>query len=421
MAAKSRARRAREQDSIQHPNIEPGLLRIFRWYVAIRLGIGVLVLWSVRADPDPTNPRFPGGGVFLFGLLMILLVWPWAQRKLGRMFLPVALALATLGPIVESAQNIVGRLDAGLSPNEALADYWQPFFLLWVPLLLIAWQYRYRAVIVWAAVTTVLDAGMAIPPLEAQGANMQILSALVLARGVLFAFVGLFVVKLVGGQREARSALEAHAAALEELATSRERNRMARELHDTLAHSLSATAVQLEAVKALWVTDPAQAKQMLDQSLEGARTGLGEARRAIQALRASPLEELGLAGALRHLGSAVEARSSLTVDCSIDDDLGEIAPHLEQAIYRIADEAMTNAARHSRANSVDVLLDAKGRHLVLEVRDDGAGFDPSAPVPNGHVGIAGMRERAQMVGGSLAVESAPGGGTTVRFEVVAAR
>jgi len=242
-----------------------------------------------------------------------------------------------------------------------------------------------------------------------------------LARGVLFAFVGLFVVKLVAGQREARSTLEAHAVTLEELATVRERNRMARELHDTLAHSLSATAVQLEAVKSLWDTDPAKAKKMLAESLDGARTGLSEARRAIQALRASPLEELGLAGALRHLGSAVEARSSLAVECAVDNHLGEIAPHLEQAIYRIADEAITNAARHSRAGSVAVQLDAKGRHLVLEVRDDGEGFDPAAAVPDGHVGIAGMRERAHMVGGSLAVESNPGGGTTVRFEVVASR
>jgi len=421
MAEKNRARAAREQDRIRHPNIEPGLLRIFRWYVAIRLGFGVLVLWSVRAEPDPTNPRFPGGGVFLFGLLMILLLWPGAQRKLGRMFLPVALALATLGPIVESAQNIVGRLDAGLSPNDALADYWQPFFLLWVPLLLIAWQYRYRAVILWSVVATLLDAGMAIPPLEEAGADMAVLSAVVLARGVLFAFVGLFVVKLIGGQREARGTLEAHAATLEELATSRERNRMARELHDTLAHSLSATAVQLEAVKALWDDDPDKAKAMLDQSLEGARTGLGEARRAIQALRASPLEERGLAGALQHLGSAVEARSSLEVDFTIDDDLGEIAPHLEQAVYRIADEAITNAARHSQASRVDVMLTATGRRLQLEVRDDGEGFDPAADVPNGHVGLEGMRERAQMVGGSLDVDSSLGSGTRVRFEVVTPR
>jgi signal transduction histidine kinase len=196
---------------------------------------------------------------------------------------------------------------------------------------------------------------------------------------------------------------------------------MARELHDTLAHSLSATAVQLEAVKALWDDDPDRAKAMVDQSLEGARTGLGEARRAIQALRASPLEEWGLAGALRHLGTAVESRSSLTVGFDIDGELGEIAPHLEQAIYRITDEAITNAVRHSQASRVEVLLDAKGRRLRLEVSDDGHGFDPSADVPNGHVGLEGMRERAQMVGGSLVVDSAPSSGTTVRFEVVAPR
>jgi len=398
-------------------NTEPGLLRIFRWYVAIWLGFSVLVLWSIRAEPDPTDPKFPEAGVFFFGLLLALLWWPWAQRKLGRAFLPVALTLATLGPIIQSTNNIVGRLDAGLGPNEALADYWQPFFLLWVPLLMIAWQYRYRAVIVFAVVTTFLDLGMAVPPLENAGADIAVLGALIAARGLLFAFVGLFIVKLMRGQKDARKTLEVHASTLEELATSRERNRMARELHDTLAHSLSATAVQLEAVKALWDEDPARAKEMLDQSLEGARGGLGEARRAIQALRASPLEEWGLAGAIRHLGAAVEARSSLAVDVEIGDGLDELEPNLEQAIYRITDEAITNALRHSEASRIDVALDRKGRRLVLEVRDDGRGFDANAAVPNGHVGIAGMRERAALVGGALHVDSRTGDGTTVRLEL----
>jgi signal transduction histidine kinase len=393
------------------------LLRIFRWYVAIRLGVGMLVLWSVRAEPDPADPRFPGGGVFFFGLLMVLLVSPWPQRKLGRLFLPVALALATLGPIVESAQNIAGRLDAGLSPNDALADYWLPFFLLWVPLLLIAWQYRYRAVIAWAVVTTLLDAGSAIPPLEEAGADMAILTALVLARGVLFAFVGLFVVKLIGGQRDARRSLQTHAATLEELATSRERNRLARELHDTLAHSLSATAVQLEAAKALWDEDPDQAKEMLDQSLERAREGLGEARRAIQALRASPLEERGLAGALDQLGAAVAARSSVAVQVVVDEQVGELGPTLEQAVYRIAAEALTNVVRHSGATEAAVKLEKVRSRLSLEVADNGSGFDPAGMAPNGHVGLQGMRERAALVGGSLDVVSGPGEGTTVRFAV----
>lgn len=420
MARRERAARALQRDAADHPGIEPGLLRIFRWYVAIRLGVGVLVLWSVNADPDPTNPRFPGGGVFLFGLLMVLLVWPGAQRKLGRMFLPVALALATLGPIVESTQNVVGRLDAGLSPNQALADYWLPFFLLWVPLLLIAWQYRYRAVIAWTVVTTLLDAGSAIPPLEEAGADMRVVTALVLARGLLFAFVGLFVVKLVGGQKEARKAIGLHAATLEELATSRERNRLARELHDTLAHSLSATAVQLEAVKALWDPDPEKAKEMLDESLDGARTGLAEARRAIHALRASPLEEWGLAGALDHLGAAVEARSSISVTVDVVDDLNGVEPQIEQAMYRIADEALTNIVRHSGASQARIELDRKGRGLSLRVHDDGTGFDTAGAVPNGRVGLKGMRERADLVGGSLTVESEASQGTTVRFEVEAA-
>ncbi len=417
MARKERAQRALERDAVDHPGIEPGLLRILRWYVAIRLGIGVLVLWSEQSDPDPTNPHFPGGGVFLFGLLMVLLVWPWLQRKLGRTFLPVALALATLGPIVESTQTIIGRLDAGLSPNDALAEYWVPFFLLWVPLLLIAWQYRYRAVIVWAVVTTLLDAGGAIPPLEEAGADMTVLSAVVLARGALFAFVGLFVVKLVGGQKEARQALATHASTLEELATSRERNRLARELHDTLAHSLSATAVQLEAVKSLWDTDPDKAKQMLDQSLQGARGGLGEARRAIHALRASPLEERGLAGALDQLGASVEARSSIAVVIELDKDLGVVEPQIEQAMYRIADEALTNVVRHSGASQAHLALQRRGRRLSLAIHDNGAGFNSVAGVPDGHVGLRGMRERAKLVGGSLLVDSGAGNGTTVRFEV----
>jgi len=417
MGRKDRARLAAERDSREHPGIEPGLLRVFRFYVAIRLSFGFLVLWSVRAEPDPANPRFPGGGVFIFTLLMLLLVWPAAQRKLGRFFLPVALTLATLGPIVESAQNIVGRLDAGLTPNQALQDYWLPFFLLWVPLLLIAWQYRYRAVIAFAVVTTVLDAALALGPLEDAGGDVAVLSALLLARGVLFAFVGLFVVKLVGGQKEARRALRDHASTLEELATSRERNRLARELHDTLAHSLSATAVQLEAVKALWDEDPDRAKEMLDQSLRAARDGLGEARRAIQALRASPLEARGLRDALDQLAGAVATRSSIPVRVDLPDDLGEIADTVEQALYRIADEALTNVLRHSGATAAELALSRNGRRVELTVKDDGVGFDPAAVVPNGHVGLQGMRERAQLVGGALEVSSAPGAGTTVRFEV----
>lgn len=415
----ARTRRAATQavstDDQAMIGIEPGLLRILRVYSALVFGLAVLVLWNVRQEGDPANPRFPETTVWFFGLALLLITWKAMRPRMGRWYLPTILTLITLGPIISSAVTIAGRLDAGMTPNESLADYWQPFFLLWVPLLMVAWQYRYRAVLAFAAVTTFLDLAVVAPPLEQYGAEVAIVIALIIARGLLFAFVGLFVVKLVAGQKDARMALSDHATTLEELATSRERNRLARELHDTLAHSLSAVAVQLEAVKALFDDEPDQAKAMLDRSLEGARDGLSEARRAIQALRASPLEEYGLAGALGHLGASVDARTALDVAMSVDE-LGELRPDVEQAVYRITDESLTNAVRHAEAQRVNVTVSRNKRRVVVEVRDDGRGFDSSAPVPNGHVGLQGMRERAAMVGGTLDVRSTDGGGTTVRFE-----
>ncbi|MDJ0496716.1 MAG: sensor histidine kinase [Acidimicrobiia bacterium] len=399
------------------PRIEPGLLRIFRWYVAIRLGLLLLVLWSNQENADPTNPRFPEPGIVMFGILLLLLVSPQAKRVLGRTYLPVALVIASIAPIIESAVNIEGRLEAGMTTNEALADFWMPFFLLFVPLLLIAWQYRYRAVLVFVIGTTLLDLAVTIPLVETQTTNVAELSALIVGRGLLFAFVGLFVVKLMAAQKEARRSLAAHSATLEHLATSRERNRLARELHDTLAHSLSGIAVQLEAVKSIWDDEPEQAAAMVNQALESARDGLGDARRAIQALRASSLEELGLEAALAQLGERTVERSGIAVDVTYADNVGDLDPDVENAVYRIADESLTNVARHSGAELATVDLRRRGGRIRLEVIDNGVGFDANGQAPDGHVGIKGMTERAEMVGGSVAVASRPGEGTTVTFEV----
>jgi len=388
---------------------------VFRWYVSIRLGLLLLVLGSLRRNPNPGNPRFPQSGILLFGLLALLLFWPAVQRRLGRAFLPVALTVASAAPIIESAATIKGRLDAGLGVNAAFVDYWQPFFLLFVPLLLIAWQYRYRAVLFFAIVTTFLDLALIVPLVEGRNAALDLLGGLVLARGLLYAFVGLFIVKLVGAQKQARRTVAIHGATLERLATSRERNRLARELHDTLAHSLSGLAVQLEAVRTLLDDDPDEARAMLDRSLQSARDGLGEARRAIQALRAVPLEELGLAGALEQLGSAAAVRSAMKVTVSVGPGIDDLNPELEQAIYRIADEALTNAARHSGGSQATVEVTRTGNLVRLLVGDDGVGLDSTTAVVDGHIGMQSMRERAEMVGGALTVFGDRG--TTVRFEV----
>ena len=396
--------------------IEPGLLNVFRWYVAIRLSLLGLVAWSNQQQPDPTNPRFPEAGLVLFGILMILLLWPRAERSLGRAFLPVTLTLASIAPIVESAANVEGRLDAGMGVNDALADYWMPFFLLFVPLLLTAWQYRYRAVLLFAVGTTVLDMGSIIPLVERETTDIAMLSVLLVGRGLLYAFVGAFVVKMAGAQKESRRSLAVHSATLEHLATSRERNRLARELHDTLAHSLSGIAVQLEAVKTLWDDDTIKARQMLDRALVDARGGLGEARRAIQTLRASPLEDLGLTAALHQLGDVYADRHDLDITVDIADKVKDLDPELENTVYRIADEALTNVARHADAAHATVELRRKSGKIRLLVADDGRGFDPARDAEDGHIGIKGMHERAEMVGGSLDIDSGEDG-TIVRFEV----
>jgi len=155
---------------------------------------------------------------------------------------------------------------------------------------------------------------------------------------------------------------------------------------------------------------------MLDRSLDGTRSGLTEARRAIQALRAAPLEELGLGGAVVELAVRATESGSLPVACDVGEDLGELDPEIEQAVYRIADEALANAVRHSGAAKATVRLDRRGNRVRLAVWDDGEGFDVSADPAGGHHGLRGMRERAELIGARLELVSRPGGGTTLHLE-----
>jgi signal transduction histidine kinase len=218
----------------------------------------------------------------------------------------------------------------------------------------------------------------------------------------------------------ANAQLTHYATTLEQLATSRERNRLARELHDTLAHTLSGMAVQLEAAKTLWDMDPAQARDMLDQSLTATRSGLTETRRALQALRAAPLEDLGLVLAVCTLAESVAAQTGATLTWQGPDAarVENLSPDVEQCVYRVAQEALENVARHAGAKHLTVQLTQDKGRLTLQISDDGRGFDLSkASANNHHLGLTGMRERAEMIGGILHVESRLGNGTTIRLMV----
>lgn len=197
-----------------------------------------------------------------------------------------------------------------------------------------------------------------------------------------------------------------------------ERNRLAREIHDTIAQTLSATVLQLESAEALLEEDPCspRAREALGRALSLTRQNLQEARRSVQDLRAAPLEGRPLAQALRVLVNRWEEESGVAARLKTVNGASPLPPRVEVALYRICQEALSNVARHARADRATVRLTVTPERALLSVEDDGVGFDPCR-IPEGHYGITGMRERAASVGGTLEIESASGRGTTVRAGV----
>lgn len=209
-----------------------------------------------------------------------------------------------------------------------------------------------------------------------------------------------------------RARLFARTAALGAL---EERNRIAREIHDTLAQSLAAIALRLEAADALLEAGapPEQARASVAQALDLARRSLEEARRSVLDLRAAPLEGRGLADALRDLVAATAGPAGLV---TIVGDDGDLPPRVAVGLYRVAQEALANAERHAEAGRIELSLTIGPGRATLSVADDGRGYDPGQ-TPPGHFGLIGMAERARLLGGELRVESAPGAGTRVTAEV----
>ena len=233
---------------------------------------------------------------------------------------------------------------------------------------------------------------------------------------------GLRITQLVEAQRTEHQAVQAanrqlaqRAATIEQLAESRERNRLARELHDTIAHALSGLSVQLQALGTLMQHDPHAARAQLRQAQATARNGVAESRRAIQALRATPLEDLGLSEALRQLCHRQAERTGAEIVQDIADGV-VLDPLTEQSVYRVAEAALTNVEDHAAATHVFLRLHQDGKNLTLEIKDDGLGFDPDE-VASDRFGLAGMRERAELLGAELRLDSTPGKGTSVTLRV----
>lgn len=418
---------------------EPGFVQAYRLFVVIRiifwLVVGpVLVIIELAGNPNLSPEQAANQPLiqqlalpniapllFLEALLLVLLSWPEALHRLGRWFVPLTLVIGVVPLLV------------GYYWWPAENPLQSPFTMFFfVTVLLIAWEYQYRYVFAYVFGLTVYQALVSPWPTHVP---WTVPVGWLVLQGVMMLLAAYVTATLVSVQRQQRSALaqayeqqaaaneqlQQYATTLEELSISRERNRLARELHDTLAHSLSALTVQLEAVTVLWSSHPERARRLLDQASETARTGLAEARRALQALRASPLQDLGLILAVRELAEAAAKRSGAQLELALPDRLDRCpSPTVEQGVYRIAQETLENVIRHAGAHMIRVRLEQTGAEMTLTVEDDGQGVDlETLQIPgtdtDDRFGILGMQERAALIGGQLEISSQAGQGTSVRL------
>lgn len=219
-------------------------------------------------------------------------------------------------------------------------------------------------------------------------------------------------VTIIHQLRRAVAAAEAEARAA---AVANERLRMARDLHDTLAHSLVALHAQIRLMRALLKNAPERMAEVLGQAETAAAEGVARARAAILDIRERQDAEDDPVRNLRDMAAAFAARAGIAAEVESGAGRLGVSPGVGQALLRIAEEALRNVERHANATHVDLRVDllADGRSVSLVIADDGVGFDPSLRKP-GHYGLVGIEEQARAVGGSHAIESAPGRGTRLR-------
>jgi signal transduction histidine kinase len=422
---------------------KPPPLLVITFLIATGLKlVGILVAMVLSAVLVRTPGIDRWWMALLTGFILLLLLVPLhlsRQRFRPQQFhkrLIMALAFAIFAPQLDLIQsswttlNPVFLVELGWISEQVHDIHAMGALFMTVPVVLGSWQYGRFGMVATLTLSGILYLLLLflIPP-----GTFTIILYLVrgfVMLGVCF-ILGLTIETLSTAQKQEQAALEIannrlaqanqklaeQAAVMEELATSRERNRLARELHDTLAHSLSATAVQLQAVQTLLKVDPEAAADELKQAQQQIKEGLKESRRAITALRASPLEELGLMAALQQRAANLGERSGLTIHCQFDEVLPPLPPHTEQTLYRVADEAMMNVEKHAQASDLFLSLQQVDDAIILQIQDNGVGFEGEGVAENGRYGLLGLQERADLIGAALTIHSVPNEGTLIQLRV----
>ncbi|MBI5563581.1 MAG: sensor histidine kinase [Chloroflexi bacterium] len=415
------------------------LLRIMLSISLVPAAIGALAIWAGLGAESAVIMlliMWPNGVAWLFVIL------PGLDRRLGQRYLPIALILTIAAQTLES--SLVSFANSPLEPRFRIMStprfappvdmrLVEPLFLLLVAVVIAAWAYGRRGAWLAAGLSGVLMiiggiveellTGMPRPgALLLFGAisPWSIVSVIAL-RLPLLVVAGYIVGTLAEQERQQTVALSAanvklreQASTAEQLATARERNRLARDLHDTLAHSLAGLVVQLQAIDTLLKAEPEAARSELVKAQQLAHTGLQEARHAIQDLRANPIDDLGLARALEREALDFGERTGVQIELHIGEPKTALTDTVATQLLRIAHEAFNNIERHADAQHVRVALQPENNHLTLIVADDGRGFTADE-VSGDRFGLQGMRERAEMIDGTLHVTSAVGQGTLIQL------
>lgn len=240
-----------------------------------------------------------------------------------------------------------------------------------------------------------------------------------------FAFVAVFtdlalneqraraeVERLAADLTEANQKLREYAAQAEELATIRERNRLAREIHDGLGHYLTVINMQIQAARAVQASDPARAAEAMGKAGAMAQEALSDVRRSVAALRASPTENKSLPDALRALADDIRA-GGIAAEFTVHGNQRPLSPPAELTLYRAAQEALTNVRKHAHASAVTMALEYGEATTKLTVRDNGVGSDEA----NGGFGLVGVHERALLLNGQVSLRTAQGEGFVLEMEI----
>lgn len=206
-------------------------------------------------------------------------------------------------------------------------------------------------------------------------------------------------------------------AVVQQQAIVEERQRLARDLHDSVTQALYSITLHAEVVRRLLAAgEQASAADNLDTLQQTAQEALDEMRLLIFELRPPILEQAGLVAALQARLDAVEGRAQLQTSLRVEGRI-HLAADVEQALYRIAQEALNNTLKHARAQHIGLRLSQTSQQVVLAISDDGVGFDPRLAEMQGGFGLRGIAERVAQIGGQMTLESVLHGGTTLRVEV----